>query len=397
MISGIKVSRLTPPGRGAVAVLQVDVDDATDANAIDRCFVAKNGIRTADANVNRILYGDWGPEDVVVVRTGPRQWEINCHGGEVAAGRIAMDLVGDTAVATESSPSDFTQRLQQELLNELLNCRSQQTVRYLLAQQQGVLSDFLNRLATAESWDHVSDDVRRCLSWQRFTDHLTTPWQIAIFGQPNAGKSSLLNAILGYDRSIVFDQPGTTRDRVESDIVLAGWPFRLTDTAGIRDETISEIETVGVAAARQSLQESDACWLVVDSVAGWTDSDTALLNCVPPGCPCLVLMNKSDLVDDISCVLTDLLTDLPNEVDVIHTSTVNGSGLTELSHWLPAQLVPAQPPLDVPLPVVGMITELLQACCQQNSLAPLSLVSKVAEGREPSGFAAPDGLRRSAK
>lgn len=367
MTCEVEVSRLTSHGRGAVAVLQVVISDSANGNAIDRCFVARNGMRAADAEVGRILYGDWGPEDVVVVRTGLQQWEINCHGGEIAAGRISADLTGDATDIAEQGEVDFMQQLQKDLLQQLLSCRTQQTVRYLLAQQQGVLPDFLKRLAAAPHWDLVSEDVQCCLDWQRFADHLTTPWQIAIFGQPNAGKSSLLNAILGYDRSIVFDQPGTTRDRVESDIVLAGWPFRLMDTAGIRDQTNSELETVGVASARQSLLESDACLLVVDSVTGWTDADTELLRCVPKDCPCLVLMNKADLVDDSDTVPTTV----PNNIDTVSTSAVNNTGLTEAAQWLSKQLVPKQPPIDVPLPVVSSVTKLLQACCQQKSVAPL--------------------------
>lgn len=369
MNGGIQVSRLTASGRGAVAVLQVVVGEAANADIIDRCFVAKNGMLAANADHNRILYGDWGPEDVVVVRTGPRQWEINCHGGEIAANRIRQDLIGDTTAASQTNAADFNTQLQQDLLQRLLSCRTQQTARYLLAQQQGVLADFLHKLAAAAAWNDVSQDVQQCLNWQRFADHLTAPWQIAIFGQPNAGKSSLLNAIVGYDRSIVFEQPGTTRDRVETDIVLDGWPFRLIDTAGIRDQTNSEIETEGVASARQSLHDADACVLVVDSAAGWTDADSELLDSVPDNCPCLVLMNKSDL----TATATDSANGakVPHDVPVIHTSTVTASGLTELSQWLPAELVPRQPPIDLPLPVVASVTDVLLACCQQNSLAPL--------------------------
>lgn len=365
VVAPINVTRLTATARGAVAVLRIDVPHDDSASILDRHFVARNGITASAAEIGRILYGDWGAEDVVVVRVGPRQWEVNCHGGEVAVNRITNQLQGGTEIS-ESPPvvSDFIQQIDSTLLQLLLACRTQQTANYVLAQQQGVLQRFVCRLDAAKSWESCHAELTECLSWKTFADHLTSPWQVAIVGQPNAGKSSLLNAIVGFDRSIVFDQPGTTRDRVEAEIVLGGWPFLLVDTAGIREQVIDEIESVGVESAKASLQDADACLLVVDAVHGWTRNDEELLNRVPEGCPCAVAFNKSDLAGQPN-------TELRHDVQVIETSAVDGSGISELVDWLPNQLLQDRPNLQTPLPLGDDVQQLLLSCLEAQSLLPL--------------------------
>ena len=77
--------------------------------------------------------------------------------------------------------------------------------------------------------------IREWLAWEDFGLHLTRPWNVVLAGRPNVGKSSLINALLGYTRSIVFDQPGTTRDVVTAATAIDGWPIELSDTAGLRE------------------------------------------------------------------------------------------------------------------------------------------------------------------
>lgn len=364
--SPIKITRLTAPGRGAVAVLRVEVGEGS-ADLLDRHFAARNGMPASQADVGRILYGDWGPEDVVVVRTASRQWEVNCHGGEIAAGRISSDLLGTQQPPHAGSETpNFDTRLRSALMHRLLECRTKTTARFLLAQQQGVLPAFLDELRSADSWADCLGPITNCLAWKTFSDHLTQPWQVAIVGQPNVGKSSLLNAMVGYDRSIVFDQPGTTRDRVEADVVLEGWPFRLIDTAGIRDQTSGEIESVGVDVARASLQNADACVLVVDGVLGWTSADQELLDLVPKPCKCAVVFNKSDVAESRKANSAD------NQGTIqLTTSATDGTGIPALAAWLPSVLIPETPPLESPLPVVDEVCAVLMQCVEQQSLEPL--------------------------
>jgi tRNA modification GTPase len=116
---------------------------------------------------------------------------------------------------------------------------------------------------------------------------------VAIVGRPNVGKSSLLNLLSRSDRAIVTDLPGTTRDLVESELVLKGVPLTLLDTAGIRD-TEDRVEQIGIERSRGALQAADVVLLLFDRAQGWLAEDQALLASLPQGIPYLVVANKAD-------------------------------------------------------------------------------------------------------
>jgi len=117
--------------------------------------------------------------------------------------------------------------------------------------------------------------------------------RVAIVGRPNVGKSSLLNRLSRSERAIVTDLPGTTRDLVESELVLQGVPLTLLDTAGIR-ATDDRIEQLGIERSRSALASADLVLLLFDLTAGWTGEDQALRALVPEGVACLVVGNKLD-------------------------------------------------------------------------------------------------------
>jgi tRNA modification GTPase len=126
--------------------------------------------------------------------------------------------------------------------------------------------------------------------------HLADPWRVVLTGRPNVGKSSLINAILGFERCIVHAAPGTTRDVVIAQTALDGWPVELADTAGWRDSS-DEIEAAGLQQARVQLRQADLIVLVFDVAAGWTGEDQALLEAWPGA---VVVHNKCDLPPDLS-------------------------------------------------------------------------------------------------
>lgn len=353
----LKIQRLTSPGRGAVAVLRVECSNSSESG-IDLHFQPVGRTPAAEAATGRILYGHWKDEDVVVVRTDPTTWEIHCHGGEAAVSRIMDDL---NAAAVPESGNDFD--LDTRLLKELLRCRTRKTLQYLLAQRHSLQREFLEQLLQITDTDELVLKCREFLKHRSFAEHLTEPWTVVVAGQPNAGKSSLLNAIVGFERSIVFDEPGTTRDRIEAETTINGWPFRFQDTAGIREQTLDTIEAAGIQTAKASIAACDALLLVVDSVSGWSPTDQQVLDAVPATTPTAVVWNKTDLPRQKLP---------PDGIRVIPTCATESGGVPHVMDWLTSELVGEPPPIDLPLPVVREISEKLSAFCEDKARLPLA-------------------------
>jgi tRNA modification GTPase len=149
--------------------------------------------------------------------------------------------------------------------------------------------------------------------------------KVAIVGRPNVGKSSLLNALSRAERAIVTDLPGTTRDLVESELVLQGVPLTLLDTAGIRP-TEDLVERLGIERSRKALAAADAVLLLLDLNEGWTAADRELLSLVPEGIPLVVVGNKAD---QVAATRSQALA-VEAGVDVV-ISALSGAGLEELA------------------------------------------------------------------
>lgn len=149
-------------------------------------------------------------------------------------------------------------------------------------------------------------------------------YRIAIVGPPNAGKSSLLNALLGNERAIVTDIPGTTRDTIEERIDVEGIPVVLTDTAGIR-ESSDPAEWLGIQRTKLAAANADAIWYVFDSQRGMQDLDREFL--APFNTPVLLVANKSDLVDS-------------RKAGILAVSALTGDGLSDLRNWIVSTVNP---------------------------------------------------------
>ena len=146
----------------------------------------------------------------------------------------------------------------------------------------------------AQALQTVRDELLELVADGERGDALRHGLRVALVGRPNVGKSSLLNRLSRRERAIVTDLPGTTRDLLESEIVLEGVPITLLDTAGIRS-TDDAVEQLGIARSEEALRSADVVVLVADGHVGWTAEDQALLERIPDGVPRLLVANKSDL------------------------------------------------------------------------------------------------------
>ena len=187
----------------------------------------------------------------------------------------------------------------------------------------------LHPAALATALEASSTTLRRLLDTCERGRVLKTGVRTAIVGRPNAGKSSLLNALAGYERAIVTDIPGTTRDTVEESVLCGGVRLRLIDTAGIH-ETADAVERLGVERSRQAVESADLALAVVDAAAGFTEEDEEILR-LAARCPRWILvLNKDDLVPGYAQI-AQMPKDLPQPADVVCVSALTGTGLDVLA------------------------------------------------------------------
>jgi tRNA modification GTPase len=396
---------LTPAGRGAVATISVQGPEVALAEAIDRHFVAANGRPLADQPHDRICFGSWtsesdaslkdaevsDPEEVVVQRRDEETVEVCCHGGPTAVERILSDLrqLRIATVPWHEQIAAASTSLEAELQDAVTRATTRRTALKLLEQQSilpvefarleqlaaSLLSSPKNSEANAKA---LSMALAEILKWASFGLHLTGPWRVVLAGRPNVGKSTLMNALAGFDRAIVYDTPGTTRDVVSVETALDGWPLELLDTAGIRDAT-SEIEREGVSRSRRALDEADCVCLLLDAGSSLTAEDRQLIAEVAASrTPAIFVASKSDLDRVWKTPLAEL-----NEVSV---SAVNEIGIDQLIEAIVRQLVPEEPPAGVAVPVtvrqVNLLTTAGAAADLGDWAAALAELEKLNRGKD---------------
>lgn len=335
--------QLTPSGRGGVAVLQV-VGNSQVFDTAPPLFVAVNGREVASQRLNRLCFGHWGEvdrEEVLVCRTSPDETEIHCHGGSAAIARILGDLKARGVNITTPQTADEERSIRGLSLIEaecraaLIAASTRRSAAYLLTAADRLhrsLQPLLTALTQAPECtpDFAVERLDEILRWSAFGLHLVAPWSIVIAGRPNVGKSTLMNALLGYSRSIVYDQPGTTRDVVTALSAIDGWPVEFADTAGIRDTT-EEIESDGIRRAWGRLATGDVTILLIDSSQPPTLEDRLLLSRFPDA---LLIAHKADLPSQWG---------EPLPTHSIAVSSLNGAGVEELIQRIAARLVPELP------------------------------------------------------
>jgi tRNA modification GTPase len=176
----------------------------------------------------------------------------------------------------------------------LAEARTTRTAAILLDQYQGALRRAVQRIEAsvqAGAMEVARQQAEALLAHAATGLHLVRPWQVVVAGQPNVGKSSLINALVGYQRAIVHSSPGTTRDIVGVQTAMEGWPVELSDTAGLRQGG-EDIEQMGIDLARRKISSADLVLLVFDRSLPWSKQDQELVDAYPAA---LQVHNKSDL------------------------------------------------------------------------------------------------------
>jgi tRNA modification GTPase len=180
----------------------------------------------------------------------------------------------------------------------------------------------LNEAQIEQQLENVLAQVKNILATAEQGELLRNGLKVAIVGCPNVGKSSLLNAWSKSDRAIVTDLPGTTRDVIESTLVVGGIPIQVLDTAGIR-ETTDTVEKIGVERSRNAAQDADLVLLTVDASLGWTVQDREIYLQVQHK-PLVLVINKADLASPQSV-------DYPQDIeDKVYTSATHHQGIPDL-------------------------------------------------------------------
>ena len=348
---------LTPSGRGAIATIRVRGGQAI--TIAESLFRSATNLEISAQPIGKILFGEWlstdsASEELVVCRTDENEIEVQCHGGPAAIDAIVTSLANaGCEIVRWQDEIDSGDPIHDECLVALASATTQRTAAILLAQLNGSLKSAIAE--TIHLLDHDLPSalaaVETLLARSTVGTHLTAPWRVVIAGPPNVGKSSLINALLGFDRAIVFDQPGTTRDVVASVTAFDGWPIMLSDTAGIRSSN-DQLEMAGVEMARQQIAGADLV-VEVHSADQWT-SDVASTDLA--NSRSITVVNKCDLAP------TQMFPE-----HVLQTIATKTLGIDQLITRITESLVPNPPAPTDAVPFTIRQTEQLSAA--KHSLA----------------------------
>jgi tRNA modification GTPase len=331
-----RVAVLTPPGSAAVAVIAVRGPDAWPV--IRELFRTNKGEQLSAPPTGFAFgrLGDRAADEVILTSHSADSFEIHCHGGRLIIAWL-LDLFRGRGI-TEVDSHELTKGLDHEAWNLLRHASTPRTAAILLDQAQGAYPNAMEEISRG---DPEANTVRAFLRRNaRVGRHLVEPWKVAIAGAPNAGKSSLLNALAGFSRSVVSPIPGTTRDAVSVSLAFEGWPVELVDTAGLR-EAPDALEREGVDRARAAVEGSDLVLWVVDATGPLPASTGEVARNLGVTLErLLVVLNKTDLI----AVPPDVLP------EAVRVSALTGDGLFDLASRLAAALVPDPPQPGEPVP-----------------------------------------------
>ena len=357
-------------GNSGIGIIRVSGDEAIEV--VDKIFRPANknkklaNVESHTVHYGHIMDGDKTLDQVLVIvmknphsYTGEDTVEIDCHGGMLILKKV-LDLVLKNGART-AEPGEFTKRAflngridlsQAEAVMDLINSKNDFALNSSIEQLKGGVSDAIKdirkdiiyHIAFIESAldhpEHISldgydeeitemlnENINKISKLVNSFDNgriMKEGIKTVILGKPNAGKSSLLNLMLGEDRAIVTDIEGTTRDTLEENINFNGLSLKIIDTAGIRD-TEDLVEQIGVNKAKEIAKEGDLIIYVVDGSRELDDNDREIIKLINDK-QAIILVNKSDM--DTVINIDDLKKD--SNRDVILFSAKNGEGMDQL-------------------------------------------------------------------
>ena len=357
-------------GNSGIGIIRVSGDEAIEV--VDKIFRPANknkklaNVESHTVHYGHIMDGDKTLDQVLVIvmknphsYTGEDTVEIDCHGGMLILKKV-LDLVLKNGART-AEPGEFTKRAflngridlsQAEAVMDLINSKNDFALNSSIEQLKGGVSDAIKdirkdiiyHIAFIESAlddpEHISldgydeeiiemlnENINKISKLVNSFDNgriMKEGIKTVILGKPNAGKSSLLNLMLGEDRAIVTDIEGTTRDTLEENINFNGLSLKIIDTAGIRD-TEDLVERIGVNKAKEIAKEGDLIIYVVDGSRELDDNDREIIKLINNK-QAIILVNKSDM--DTVINIDELKKD--SNRDVILFSAKNGEGMDQL-------------------------------------------------------------------
>lgn len=364
----------TPASPSAIGIIRLSGPGA--AAAVDRVFRAAGGTAMACAEPRKLILGTLldrtgTPIDQVLatVSFGPNSYtgedtaELQCHGAPTVLA-MALDALC-AAGARPARPGEFTQRaflngrldlMQAEAVADLLDARTGEAVRTAAGQLEGALSrrveevygvlvdlmahfhavldypdediDPFRAEELEQALQTAAEGLERLLESYGRGRFLARGIPCVLLGKPNVGKSSLLNALLGYERAIVTDVPGTTRDTVEEALRLGETLLRLVDTAGLRAGG-DEAERLGIARSRAAAEGAELALVLLDPTRPMTEEDGEALSLSLRAGKRIVVLTKADLCREEDCKAFA-------PYGPVRVSAVTGAGLGELEEAIQA-------------------------------------------------------------
>lgn len=360
----------TAMSNSGIGIVRISGDEALEV--ADRIFRPKKGSRkVSDMETHTIHYGyvvdgeEVVDEVMLLIMKAPRSYtcedtiEIDCHGGVLVMKKILETVLKYGARPAE--PGEFTKRAflngridlsQAESVIDVINAQNELALKSSVSQLQGAVLEkikdiravVLHEIAFIESAlddpEHVSLDgypeqlrgimsdahskVKKLLDSSDNGKMLKEGINTAIVGKPNAGKSSLLNILVGEERAIVTEIAGTTRDILQEQIQIGGIGLNVIDTAGIRD-TEDIVEKIGVNKSREYIEKADLIIYVVDSSTELDENDQEIIEAIQDK-KAIVLLNKSDLNAKTDAAILQERLDKP----ILSISAKNNTGIHEL-------------------------------------------------------------------